>query len=79
MYTRINNDGTINKDFVDGVENFIGLTLLAIIFLVLCHIIDKERNFYVSEKIVHMRWMWYIVIGEKVNAFGYCSFDGIRL
>ena len=23
MYTRINNDGTINKDFVDGVENFI--------------------------------------------------------
>ena len=23
MYTRINNDDTINKDFVDGVENFI--------------------------------------------------------
>ena len=23
MYTRINNDGTINKDFVDEVENFI--------------------------------------------------------
>ena len=23
LYTRINNDGTINKDFVDGVENFI--------------------------------------------------------
>ena len=23
MYTRINNDDTINKDFVDGDENFI--------------------------------------------------------
>ena len=23
MYTRLNTDGTINKDFVDGVESFI--------------------------------------------------------
>ena len=23
MYTRLNADGTINKDFVDGVESFI--------------------------------------------------------